>query len=93
MPAMITAAMRNPTTNRSTGSVNTKNEMSIPYCGSSVPKGTEFIASRTVLHCEDAAAPAKNPMMAGPATVTTLRSGSTASRYWSSVACSGVEGA
>jgi hypothetical protein len=85
--------MRNDTTNRSPGSVKTKNDRSIPYCGSTRPNSTPFIHSCTVDHCWDAAAPAKKPSSAGAATMTTLRSGSTASRYWSRLACSGVVGA
>ncbi len=65
----------------------------MPHCGSVVPNGTEFSARRTVCHCEDAAAPAKKPTSAGATIMTTLRSGSIASRYWSRVACSGVDGA
>ena len=47
----------------------------------------------SVCHCCDAAAPANRPSTAGPTIMTSRRSGSIASRYWSRFACSCVDGA
>ena len=94
MPAITTHRDEEPDAEpQRRAAVKTKNPRSMPNCGSVSPKGSLLNASSTVRHCAEAATPAKKPTRTGAAIMTTRRSGSTASRYWSSVACSGVLGA
>ena len=93
MSETISTAMSSDTKKRSAGSVKTKKEMSIPHCGSVTPNDSPLSHRSTSSQRAAAARPANTPSTAGSATITSLRSGSIASRYWSSVACSGVDGA